>query len=155
MSQTTPLHTQQYLEHRYAHSPEKVFAAFSNPELKARWFAPPGPDGPKRFTSDFRVGGLEHIGWTMGSETPLPGAELASETLYLDIVTNRRIITGSNMKINGTPMSGSLITVEFHPEADGCRLCLTHQVVFLENSDGPEMREQGWRKLLSNLETLL
>jgi hypothetical protein len=33
----------------------------------------------------------------------------------------------------------------------GTELILTHQGAFFEGADGPEMREEGWRKLLERL----
>ena len=37
------------------------------------------------------------------------------------------------------------------PEDGGTRLVLTHQAVFYEGADGPEMRKGGWEKLLDQL----
>ena len=140
-------------ETTYPHPVAKVFTAFSDTAIKARWFSHPTADGS--YDNDFRLGGLEKSRWTMGPETPFPGAVLSSEALYLDIVPDRRIACGSNMMMNGTPFSGSLATFEFTPDGDGTKLTLTHHGAFFENADGPQMREHGWGELLKRLGEVL
>ncbi len=138
-------------EKTYPHPVAKVFAAFSDPEKKARWYSrAPGAADPG-LDMDFRVGGREHMRYTMGDKTPFPGAVLTADGLYLDIIDGSRIVIGSNMAMNGTPFSGSLICFEFEGDGDGTRLTITHDGAFLENADGPQMREQGWRTLLDRL----
>jgi hypothetical protein len=55
------------------------------------------------------------------------------------------------MSIGERRISASLGTVEFLPSGTGTDLILTHQGAFFEGADGPEMREEGWRKLLERL----
>jgi hypothetical protein len=55
------------------------------------------------------------------------------------------------MSIQGNCISASLVTVELLAAALGTDLILTHQAAFFEGADGPEMREDGWRKLIENL----
>jgi uncharacterized protein YndB with AHSA1/START domain len=55
------------------------------------------------------------------------------------------------MSLGGQCISASLVTVEFLPSDMGTELILTHQGAFFEGADGPEMREEGWRKLLERL----
>lgn len=80
---------------------------------------------------------------------------MTSETTYIDIVTNKRIIFAGTMIIEGRKISVSLCTVELLPTDKGTGLLFTHQAAFFEGSDGPEMRKDGWEKLLSNLSTEL
>jgi len=151
----TVAHASFRLEKTYPHPVEKVFAAFADAGLKQRWLNPQAPQGGATFESDFRVGGQEHSRSIMGDDTPFPGAVLSSHALYLDIIENRRIVTGSNMMMNGTPFSGSLLTFEFEADGAGTRLICTHAGAFFENSDGNEMRRHGWNALLDRLgETL-
>ncbi|ESQ87240.1 hypothetical protein ABAC460_20945 [Asticcacaulis sp. AC460] len=151
----TAVHATFVIEKTYPHPVAKVFAAFANSDIKLRWFrhgvAQPGDS----YDNDFRLGGLEKSRWTMGPETPFPGAVLSSEALYLDIVPDRRIACGSNMMMNGTPFSGSLATFEFAADGDGTKLTLTHHGAFFENADGPQMREHGWGELLKRLGAVL
>jgi hypothetical protein len=41
--------------------------------------------------------------------------------------------------------------VEFLPTQQGTDLIFTEQAAFFEGADGPEMREEGWHKLLEHL----
>ncbi len=149
----TVVHASFRLEKTYPHPVEKVFNAFADTATKQRWYGSRSPEGA--YENDFRVGGQEHSRSIMGDDTPFPGAVLSSHALYLDIIGNRRIVTGSNMMMNGTPFSGSLITFEFEADRDGTRLICTHAGAFFENSDGNEMRQHGWNALLDRLgETL-
>jgi uncharacterized protein YndB with AHSA1/START domain len=52
-------------------------------------------------------------------------------------------------------ISVSLGTVELLPAEKGTDLILTFQSAFLEGSDGPAMREAGWRGLLDKLARVL
>ncbi len=155
MPDPTIVHATFVIEKTYPKPPEKVFAAFADPATKQAWFMPPGQEDGRGFTGAFRVGGTDHMHWTMGAETPMPGAVLSSETLYLDIVDNVRIVSASNMAMNGTPFSGSLLSFTFEADGDGTRLTCTHQGAFFGQTDGPAMRENGWRKLLDQLGTVL
>lgn len=100
---------------------------------------------------DFRVGGTERLHFRMGPDTPLPGVALTSETVYQDIVPDKRIVSAYTMTIGDHRMSSSLLTFEFLPLAQGTELRCTHQGAFFEGSDGPQMREQGWRSLIARL----
>jgi uncharacterized protein YndB with AHSA1/START domain len=73
------------------------------------------------------------------------------EGYFLNIVPNRRIVSGSTMTIGDHCMSASQCSFEFLPEGTGTKLLFTHQGAFFENSDGPTMREDGWVKLLDKL----
>jgi len=139
------------IERQYPATPEQVFSAFADPAKKRRWFA--GGEGTEvlEFEMDFRVGGTVRSRFRMGASTPLPGVEITNDTTYLDIVPHQRIILAYTMSIGGTPFSASLATIEFRPADKGTTLLFTEQGAFLENSDGPERREQGWQKLLERL----
>jgi uncharacterized protein YndB with AHSA1/START domain len=145
----TTAHSTFVIEHNYSHPPERLFAAFSDPEKKRRWYADRGSHDITHFEMDFRVGGREHLRLTMGTDTPFPGVALTNDTIYHDIVPNQRIVYGYSMSIGDHRMSASLITFEFLPIAGGTELRCTHQGAFYEGSDGPQMREAGWRSILA------
>lgn len=138
-------------EKSYPHPVAKVFAAFSDPAKKARWYSRTPGAAESGLDMDFRVGGREHMRYIMGDQTPFPGAILSADGLYLDIIPDSRIVIGSNMAMNGTPFSGSLICFEFEADGATTRLTITHDGAFFENADGPAMREQGWQTLLDRL----
>lgn len=149
MSQPVVHHTF-IIEKIYPKPPAAVFAAFSDPVQKSRWLGA-GRQSMTGFELDFRVGGREFAGYLMGADTPFEGAKMTSDGLYLDIVPDARIVIGSNMAMNDRPFSASLLTFEFLADGEGTKLILTHQGAFFEHSDGPEMRQNGWTKLLDQL----
>ena len=64
---------------------------------------------------------------------------------------SRRVVFASTMSLGEKCFSASLATVELLPSKTGTDLILTHQGAFFEGADGPEMREEGWRKLMDKL----
>jgi uncharacterized protein YndB with AHSA1/START domain len=87
----------------------------------------------------------------VNENTPFSGVLLTNLGSYQDIVTNERIVTASTMSFGNKRISASLITIEFIPTDTGTDLICTHQGVFFEGADGPQIREAGWRKLLEQL----
>jgi hypothetical protein len=55
------------------------------------------------------------------------------------------------MTIGGRCISATLVTVELLAVEKGTDLVLTHQGAFFEGADGPEMRQEGWKKLMEKL----
>ncbi|MGW4049143.1 SRPBCC family protein [Streptomyces sp. NPDC004721] len=122
------------LERLYAASPATVFAAWADPEAKARWFA--GPDADHEL--DFRVGGRE-----INRGSPDGGRVLSFESWYRDIVPDERIVYTSTLSEGQDLATVSLTTVEFRPEGEGTRLLLTEQGTFLDGREEPSWRKQG------------
>ena len=142
MSERSIEHATLVIERTYAATPERVFAAWSEPQAKRRWFA----EGSEDFELDFRVGGTErHHGRLDG------GAAYEFEGRYQDIVANERIVYTYEMLIDGSRISVSLATVELSAEGEGTRLVLTEQGVFLDGRDTAASREQGTGTLLDAL----
>jgi uncharacterized protein YndB with AHSA1/START domain len=142
MSARSVLHATFSLERRYQAPPDRVFAAWADPEAKARWFAGPGTD----HVLDFRVGGQEvcrgrHDG----------GPPLTFDSRYQDIVPGERIVYTSALSADGVLATVSLTTVEFEPAEDGTRLVLTEQGTFLDGREDPAWREQGTGQWLDAL----
>jgi uncharacterized protein YndB with AHSA1/START domain len=132
-----------------------VFAAFSDPKKKRQWFAGGHSQDVEEFTMDFRVGGIERMRSRMSDKTPFPGVILATEGTYLEIAPGRRIVQAGYMTLGERRISAAMVTIELLPTATGTDLICTHQGAFFEGSDGPKMREEGWRKLFDNLATEL
>ena len=144
-------HATYTIERRYTSPPEKVFAAFADPEKKRRWYAESGGRTPDIFELDFRVGGEERTQSRLGPDTPFPGVPLTNHSIYQDIQTNKRIVFAYTMTVGDYRISASLATVEFVPNENGTSLLFTDQGAFFENSDGPKMREAGWSGLLDGI----
>ncbi len=151
MAEPTAVHNTFVIERSYPKPPGRVFAAFADPAKKRRWYAAPESRDVDEFKLDFRVGGVERLRCRFKQGTQFPGVPLAYDTRFEDIVPNRRIVTSSTMDFADKRVSASLITFEFLESDQGTDLILTHQGTFLEGSDGPQIREAGWRKLLDSL----
>ena len=152
MSSPSTVHSTFVIERSYPAKPDRVFAAFADPAKKRQWFATSEHHDLEEFSSDFKVGGSERARYRFNANSPFPGVELTNDGTYQDIVLNRRIVTASNMAMAGHIFSSSLVTIELLPTAEGTDLICTHQGAFFEGSGGPEMREEGWRKIFENLD---
>ncbi len=130
------------VERTYDASPDRVFAAWSDPEAKARWFD--GSEG--EFEFDFGVGGRERRQGTLPD-----GRAYTFRALYQDIVPARRIVFTYDMLLDETRISVSVATVQFRPERAGTRLVFTEQGAFLDGHEMPGRREQGMGSLLDAL----
>jgi uncharacterized protein YndB with AHSA1/START domain len=151
MENSRVIHSTFQLERKLKASLERVFAAFADEPTKRRWFFGGGPHTLKGYELDFKIGGKERAQMKMGPGTPVAGMTLVNEAAYEDIVPSRRIVMAYRMSMNGRIFSASLATIEFLPEGSGTDLVFTHQGAYFENADGPEMRKDGWEKLLDKL----
>ena len=153
MKARTAQHGTIRLERTFKAQPARVFAAWAEPKARAKW------DVPGRWviaeqTFDFREGGRE-----LKRFGPKDDARLVADTLYLDIVPQRRIVFSYSMTSHGMPISVSLTTIELSPApSSGGRnthLLLTEQIVFLDGNDNAANREEGLASMLDKIgETL-
>ncbi|WP_439380312.1 SRPBCC family protein [Amycolatopsis lexingtonensis] len=129
------------LERTYPVPPQRVFAAWSDPAAKARWYVPDGTH-----TLDFRVGGTETVDALGPNET-----KLNVVSTYHDIVAEQRIVYATTLSGGNALATVSITTVELLAEGDGTRLVLTEQGTFLDGAEQPEWREQGTGDWLDRL----
>lgn len=151
MENQAVIHNTFVIERSYSATPERVFAALSDPAQKRRWFAESEGHTIEEFETDFRVGGAEHARYRFKENTPLKGAVLTHDGSFQDIRPGRRIVIASTMAIGDNRISASLATFELLPTEKGTHLVFTHQAAFFEGADGPQMREAGWNGLLEKL----
>ena len=154
MSDPTTVHDTFVLERRYPLPPSEVFAALADPDLKRRWFAE-GDHPAEIFEMDFRVGGAERTLFRLGEDTPFPGTAIETEGRYEEITPGRRVVVSSTMSLGDRRISSTLVTYELVENSGGTDLILTHQAAFYEGADGPEMRKDGWEKMLAGLDRQL
>ena len=125
------------IERVYAAEAKRVYLAWSDPEIKARWFGPSG--GPNALSLDYRVGGREFF----GGEFP-DGTAFSYDATFHEIVPDHRIVYSYAMDFGQTRISVSLVTVEITASGNnGTRLLYTEQGVYLDGADTPAKREQG------------
>lgn len=146
MSERSVVHAAFTLERTYDAPPARVFAAWADPEAKARWFAGPDDWPPAENSFDFRVGGRE-----VSRGGPEGGPSYTSDGRYHDIVADQRIVYTYEMYSDETRISVSVSTVEFAPQGAGTRMVVTEQGAYLDGHDTPESREQGTIALLDAL----
>ena len=145
MTERSAIHSTFVLERTYDASPERVFAAFEDPEAKNRWFVNGDGWGTDNYQADFRVGGYEIYRGTH------EGMRVSMESRYFDIVANERIVFAYDMHIGNDRISVSLTTIELIPSGKGTRLIFTEHDTFLDGHEEPGPREEGTRGLLESL----
>src|SRR5262249_11940581 len=100
---------------------------------------------------DFREGGRERKRFG-----PRDDPRFLADTVYRDIVPDRRIVFSYAMTARDVPISVSLTTVELAPDGRGTRLLLVEQVAFLDGNDNAANREEGLSSMLDKIgESLL
>jgi len=139
------------IERSFPQGPERVFAAFSDPAKKRKWFADSRSMELEKYELDFRAGGSEVTGSRFKEGSPFPGVVMTNHSTYLDIVPNERIVLAYTMTIGENRISASLATIELVADEAGTKLKFTDQGAYFPGADGPAMREHGWVKLLEAL----
>jgi uncharacterized protein YndB with AHSA1/START domain len=146
MTERSTTHGTFAIERVYDASPARVFKAWADPAIKARWFVGPTDWMLLERSIDFRVGGKERLSGRKGS-----GVVSSFDAVYHDIVPDRRIIYCYDMRLDDVHISASLATVELARAGSGTRLTFTEQAAFLDGYDDSGGRERGTRLLLEQL----
>jgi uncharacterized protein YndB with AHSA1/START domain len=146
MSTPSIVHSTFVVERTYPAGAARVFAAFSNPAIKRRWFAEGEGWQIDEFNADFRVGGRETSRFRFKD-----GPEVASATVYQDIVPDKRIVFVYAMTVGGNRISASLASVELFASGKSTRLVYTEQGQFFDGAEQPKQREAGCAELFDKL----
>ncbi len=133
MSDHSIVHATFTLERTYPLPPSEVFNAWADQKVKARWFA----GNPSDYELDFRPGGIER------NSVDHEGKHITWESLYREIVSDKRIVYTSVLAEDDAVATASLTTVEFVPDGDGTRLVLVEAGAYLDGREQPAWREQG------------
>ena len=130
------------LKRRLNAPPERVYAAWTDPEKLKRRFGPEEIE-TLRAEADARVGGRFRIVMrgTDGEEHDVSG-------VYREVVPNERIVF--TWAWRSTPERESLVTVVIKPEGAGSLLTLVHEQFFDEAAR--DRHEHGWIGCLDKLE---
>jgi uncharacterized protein YndB with AHSA1/START domain len=124
-------------------SPEKVYAAWTDPEKIVRWFGRTDAKADSfRADIDARVGGHFRVSFSTEGEYYEVGG------VYREVVPNQRLVF--SWAWHSTPERESLVTVFLKPDGDGTLLTLLHEQLFDQAArDG---HERGWIGALEKLE---
>jgi uncharacterized protein YndB with AHSA1/START domain len=141
MTEHSIVHATFTLERTYPAPAERVFHAWADPAMKARWFA----GDSTQYQLDFRPDGIER------NRVDHDGKEIMWESLYREIVPNERIVYTSVLSEDGKVMTASLTTVEFAPDGAKTSLVLTETGAYLDGQEKPAWREEGTGDWLDTL----
>lgn len=137
---------------KYYHaSPAAIFGAFALQDRKSRWYAASPAHEPLSYSLEFRRGGEEKLTARMLPGTPIAGKLLCWTSTYAEIVENERIVFFQTPDVDQTRVSAAVVTVKITAEAGRTEVALTHQAVYFEGADGPEVRRMGWEYLLDTM----
>jgi len=135
------------LTRRLRARPEKVFAAWTDPEKLVQWFGPARiKPGSARAELDVRVGGRYRISFAHESDEY---SEVGG--VYREVVPNQRLVF--TWAWHSTPERESLVTVELKPDATGTLLTFHHEQFADEKARDNHAR--GWNELFAKLENYL
>ncbi len=140
------------IERSFDATPEALFAAFTQPELMAKWFFG-FPQGSARVIADLRVGGKYSIEMFAAASAE-PGSECQCGNgrphygEYLEIDPPRRLVF---TWIKSGFVEYSVVTIELKASGPRTLLTLSHRVP----SETVQSHTQGWGLCLDNLQSLL
>lgn len=126
-------------------TPDKVFAAWTEPEKLSRWFGP-DPVEILRAETDLRIGGR----WTIVGRSP-DGEEHHVSGVYRELVQNQRLVF--TWAWRSTPERESVVSIDIRPDGAGTMLTLTHEQFFDEPAR--DRHQMGWSGSLDKLERAL
>jgi uncharacterized protein YndB with AHSA1/START domain len=123
--------------------PAKVYAAWTDPEKIARWFAPANAKTDSvQVDIDARIGGRFRISYSTDDEYYEVGG------VYREVVPNQRLVF--SWAWHSTPERESQVTISLKPDGDGTLLTLHHEQ-FLDSA-ARDSHERGWTGMLDKLE---
>jgi uncharacterized protein YndB with AHSA1/START domain len=126
--------------------PEKVYAAWTDPEKIIHWFGrTDATPGSFKADIDARVGGRFRISFSTASESYEVGG------VYREVVPNARLVFSWAWR--STPERESQVTVALKPDGAGTLLTLHHEQLFDEAARAGH--ERGWTAGLDKLERLV
>ena len=151
---TTTTHASFVIERSYSASPQRIFAAWTDPAAKRAWFVEGDGWDIQSYELDFREGGNETSKYLFlkGEEVFGEKTVFGNRTVFNEIIPNERIVFTYSMDRNGKRFSVSLATVEIKPTGKGSRLIFSEHGAFFDGADGVQMREKGWQDLLKRLD---
>ena len=146
MTLSTVAHDTFVIDRTYNVPVARIFRAWADPLLKARWFAGSPEALGAGYELDFRVGGRE-----ANRGGPPGGPVYRYESEFRDIIPEQRIVYTYEMYADEARLSVSVVTILFTGHDATSQLVMTEQGVFLDGLDTVAQREEGTRSLLDSL----
>jgi len=132
------------LRRTYRASPQRVYEAWTNPDIMSR-FMGPGDTECKNITMDVRPGGT----YSLTMDSPEMGEMIATGT-YRDVQPPHRLsMTWRWKEEDPAEEHESLLTVEFHDHNGDTELVLKHEQ--LASVESRDRHEQGWTMIVDQL----
>ncbi len=127
---------------RYPATRERVFDAWTNPEIMKRWFSPEGVTNPA-IDVDLRVGGTYRVEML----TPDDRRPVAFGT-YQEITRPERLVFtwAWEDEADDAHTGQTLVTVEFVEHGKETEVVVTHEGFAME--EGRKGHEEGWKSSL-------
>ena len=134
------------LTRRFNAAPEKVYAAWADPQKLVQWFGPGTVEqGSVKADIDLRTGGRYRISFTAnGTYNEVAG-------IYREVVPSRRLVF--SWAWHSTPERESLVTILVKPEGSGTLLTFMHEQFADEKVRDNHVR--GWTEFMVKLENYL
>jgi uncharacterized protein YndB with AHSA1/START domain len=135
------------LKRRFNAAPEKVYAAWTDPQKMTRWFGPTQTvSGSVRAELDVQAGGRFRLSFNTDD-----GEYHEVGGIYREVVPGQRLVF--SWAWHSTPERESLVTVSLKPDGDGTLLTLQHEQLFDQAAcDG---HARGWSGSLDRLESAI
>ena len=136
------------LRRSYNASPERVFAAWSTPEIAAK-FLGPGDVVAKNITMDVRPGGAFRLTMLKPDGEQLPAFGIYREVLRPE----RLVMTWTWEEDDPADQHETLLTLEFHERNGGTDFVLRHEQ--LASVESRDRHEEGWTLIVDQLPAAL
>jgi uncharacterized protein YndB with AHSA1/START domain len=146
MKNNPVLHETIEMERTYQAGIDRVFAAFADPAVRAKWGVPSDTAVFIYDEVNFTTGGRDLFRCGSKSDPKYHG-----ETHYLHIVPDECIVSTETVDADGKRLSASLTTVQFTGDASTTKIALTVQVAAFGGSDMIEGTKFGHNAALNNL----
>ena len=135
------------LKRRIKATPEKVYAAWTDPQKLIQWFRTSRiVPSSLRAETDLRAGGRYRFSFKHDD-----GEYFEVGGVYREVVPNARLVF--TWAWHSTPERESLVTISIKAEGDGTLLTL-HHAQFADQA-ARDSHERGWTGMLDNIENYL
>ena len=153
MTKTSPTSGSFTINRHFNHAPEKVFAAFSDPATKAKWFVGPKGGEDLERVIDVKTGGSENLRYKHPS-----GMITHFIARYHEVEPGKRIVYSYDLMINEKHHSTSLAVLELAPADKGTDMIFTEHVAWHDGTElakGLASREHGTSWQFDNVAEVL